>query len=69
MMNQNVYIILGDDPRSDEENIYAVYGVYKTLSSAENNKKILEEKNGRWMSYHIEAFELEAFDRSIHESI
>ena len=68
MMNQNVYIILGDDPRSDEENIYGVYGVYKTLSSAENNKKILEEKNGRWMSYHIEAFELST-DWSMHESI
>lgn len=50
----DVYIIFGDEPRSDGDNIY---GVYKNLSSAEKEVELLKERKP-WVDYDIEEFGL-----------
>lgn len=50
----DVYLIFGDTPRSDGGNIY---GIYTSESSAEEEKKLLEERRP-FDEFHIEEFGL-----------
>ena len=53
-MDEDVYVIFGDELRSDGDNIY---GIYKTFSSAETELEALELRKP-WVEYHIEEFGL-----------
>ena len=53
-MNEDVYIVFGDEPRSDGSNIY---GVFKSFSSAEQQVE-LSKLRKPWVDYHIEEFGL-----------
>lgn len=51
-----IYIIFGDIPRSDGENIE---GIYLSKENAETMKSLLEKGLGNYIDYHIECFEVE----------
>lgn len=53
-MNEDVYIVFDDEPRSDGSNIH---GVFKNLSSAEQQLEICKLRKP-WIDYHIEVFGL-----------
>lgn len=50
--NGDVYIIFGDSARSDGSNIH---GIFTTLSSAEDEMKLLKDRRP-WEEFHIEEF-------------
>ena len=50
----DVYIIFGDEPRSDG---YNIYGVFKSEESAKDEIELLKERK-QWIDYHIEEFGL-----------
>lgn len=50
----DVYIIFGDEARSDGNNIY---GVFKSKTSAEDEVLLLKERKP-WLDFHIEVFGL-----------
>lgn len=50
-----VYIIFGDEPRSDGDNIEAIFN---TRMGAEEHIEMLERKYGDYTDYHIEEFEV-----------
>ncbi len=51
-----VYIVFGDVPRSDGDNIQ---GIFFTRSKAEEFVNELCEMNGEYNYYHIEEFEVD----------
>lgn len=53
-MNEDVYIVFGDESRSDG---YNIYGVFKSLSSAEQQVELCK-LHKPWVDYHIEEFGL-----------
>ena len=55
MKMTKVYIIFGDVPRSDGDNIEAVFN---TRMGAEEHIEMLERKYGDYTDYHIEEFEV-----------
>ena len=53
-MDEDVYVIFGDEPRSDGSNIY---GIHKTFDGANNELERLSLIKP-WIDYHIEEFGL-----------
>lgn len=53
-MNEDVYIIFGDEPRADG---YNIYGIYKSLDSAKQELELAKLRKP-WVEYHIEVFGL-----------
>jgi hypothetical protein len=53
-MDENVYVILGDEPRWNGSNIY---GIHKTLEGAKRHMKRLPLQKP-WINYHIEEVKL-----------
>ena len=53
-MDEDVYIVFGDEPRADGSNIY---GVFKSLSSANDEIEMAKQRKP-WIDYHIEVFGL-----------
>lgn len=51
----DVFIVFGDEPRSDGDNIY---GVFKTRRLAEKEIELLIKRKP-WVDYHIEEFGLD----------
>ena len=51
---EDVYIIFGDEPRSDG---YNIYGVFKSEASAKKEIELLNERKP-WVDFHIEVFGL-----------
>lgn len=51
-----VYIIFGDTPRSDGDNIE---GIFLTKESASLKMRTLSKFNGIMCDYHLEEFEVE----------
>ena len=53
-MDEDVYVVFGDEPRADGENIH---GIFKSLSSAEQEVELAKQRKP-WVEYHIEQFGL-----------